>query len=143
MHLVLSVVLVPDSICGSEVPIPVLDQALLSGNDGRACRHAGNGEPSMVMYGENVAPNHHQLARDYVLLDNLYCNSEVSVDGHSWCDAAMATDFNERKWMMSYSKHGSLPGNDEMEAPTAGYLRSLRSKGASLRSVENSAAAAR
>ena len=58
-------------------------------------------------------------------LDNLYCNGEVSVDGHSWCDAAIATDYNERSWIFSYSKHGKLPGNDEMETPTAGYLWDL------------------
>ncbi len=85
----------------------------------------GNGDPSLAIYGENVTPNHHQLARDYVLLDNLYCNSEVSVDGHSWCDAAMATDFNQRSWILSYSKHGILPGNAEMETPSAGYLWDL------------------
>ncbi|MDB6020335.1 MAG: phosphoesterase [Pedosphaera sp.] len=86
---------------------------------------AGNGDSNLVMYGESVTPNHHQLARDYVLLDNLYCNSEVSVDGHSWCDAAMATDYNQRSWILSYSKHGKLPGNDEMEVPSAGYLWDL------------------
>ena len=77
------------------------------------------------MFGEDVTPNHHQLARDYVLLDNLYCNGEVSVDGHSWCDAAIATDFNQRSWIMSYSRHGKLPGNEEMENPAAGYLWDL------------------
>jgi len=86
---------------------------------------AGNGDPRLTMYGESVTPNHHQLAREYVLLDNLYCNGEVSVDGHSWCDAAIATDFNERSWMISYSGHGKLPGNDEMETPSAGYLWDL------------------
>ncbi len=60
-----------------------------------------------------------------MLLDNLYCNGEVSVDGHSWCDAAIATDFNNRSWIMSYSKHGKLPGNEEMENPAAGYLWDL------------------
>jgi len=85
----------------------------------------GNGDPALTIYGEKVTPNHHQLARDYVLLDNLYCNSEVSVDGHSWCDAAMATDFNQRSWIISYSKHGILPGNTEMETPSAGYLWDL------------------
>jgi YVTN family beta-propeller protein len=85
----------------------------------------GNGDPSLTIYGENVTPNHHQIAREYVLLDNLYCNSEVSVDGHSWCDAAMATDFNQRSWIISYSKHGKLPGNLEMETPSAGYLWDL------------------
>jgi YVTN family beta-propeller protein len=88
-------------------------------------RPAGNGDPDLVMFGEDVAPNHHQLAREYVLLDNLYCNGEVSVDGHSWCDAAIATDFNQRSWIMSYSRHGRLPGNEEMENPAAGYLWDL------------------
>jgi hypothetical protein len=88
-------------------------------------RPAGNGDPHLVMFGEDVAPNHHQLAREYGLLDNLYCNGEVSVDGHSWCDAAIATDFNQRSWIMSYSRHGKLPGNEEMENPAAGYLWDL------------------
>jgi len=60
-----------------------------------------------------------------VLLDNLYCSGEVSVDGHSWCDAAIATDFNERSWIVRYNGHGSLPGNEEMAKPTAGYLWDL------------------
>lgn len=85
----------------------------------------GNGDPKLTMYGEKVTPNHHQLARDYVLFDNLYCNGEVSVDGHSWTDAAIATDFNQRSWIMSYSKHGKLFGNDEMENPANGYLWDL------------------
>jgi YVTN family beta-propeller protein len=86
---------------------------------------AGNGEASLTIYGEAITPNHHQIAREYVLLDNLYCNGEVSVDGHSWCDAAIATDYNQRSWILSYSKHGKLPGNQEMEVPAAGYLWDL------------------
>jgi len=86
---------------------------------------AGNGDPRLTMYGEKVTPNHHEIARQFVLLDNLYCNGEVSVDGHSWCDAAIATDFKQRSWILSYSKHGKLPGNDEMDVPTSGYLWDL------------------
>ena len=44
-----------------------------------------------------MTPNQHALARQYVILDNLYCDGEVSVDGHSWSDAAYATDFNEKQ----------------------------------------------
>lgn len=86
---------------------------------------AGNGDPNLTLYGEEVTPNQHQLARDYVLLDNLYCNGEVSADGHSWCDAAIATDFKQRSWLLSYSGHGKLSGNQEMEIPAAGYLWDL------------------
>ena len=100
------------------------DQVMSDMTDAKG-RPIGNGDTNLLMYGERISPNHHQLARDYVLLDNLYCNSEVSVDGHSWCDAAVATDFNQRSWILSYSKHGRLPGNEEMENPSAGYLWDL------------------
>ncbi len=100
------------------------DQVLSDMTDARG-RTIGNGDPKLLMYGEKITPNQHQLARDYVLFDNLYCNSEVSVDGHSWTDAAIATDFNQRSWIMSYSKHGKLPGNEEMETPANGYLWDL------------------
>ncbi|HWD40745.1 MAG TPA: bifunctional YncE family protein/alkaline phosphatase family protein [Fimbriimonas sp.] len=82
----------------------------------------GNGEPYLCMYGQKITPNRHQLARDYVLLDNLYCNSEVSVDGHSWCDAAIATDENQRQWTSGYSGHGDITNGEELETPAAGYL---------------------
>jgi DNA-binding beta-propeller fold protein YncE len=82
----------------------------------------GNGDPYLCMYGQKVTPNRHQLAKDYVLLDNLYCNSEVSVDGHSWCDAAIATDENQRSWTSSYSGHGDVTNGDEVEGPAGGYL---------------------
>lgn len=109
------------------------DQILGDFRDARGKR-AGNGDPKLVLYGEDVTPNHHQLARDYVLLDNLFCNGEVSVDGHSWCDGAIATDYRQRSWIMSYSKHGDLPGNEELSKPSAGFLWDLcRRQGVSYR----------
>jgi YVTN family beta-propeller protein len=68
----------------------------------------GNGDPSLVLYGRDVTPNHHAIAEQFVLLDNLYCNGEVSQDGHPWSTAAYATDFGQRAWTLSYSKHGSV-----------------------------------
>jgi hypothetical protein len=51
---------------------------------------AGNGEPSLCLFPEDVTPNHHALAREFVLLDNFYVDGEVSADGHEWSMGAYA-----------------------------------------------------
>ena len=38
----------------------------------------GNGDPSLCLFPEEVTPNHHALAREFVLLDNFYVEGEVS-----------------------------------------------------------------
>ena len=83
---------------------------------------AGNGDPSLVLFGKDVTPNGHALAARYVLLDNLYCNGEVSEDGHQWCDAAYATDFTERAYVTSYSGRGEPDADDRLTDSPAGYL---------------------
>src|SRR5258708_31305976 len=65
----------------------------------------GNGDPRLTIFGEKVTPNHHARARQFVVLDNLYCDGEVSVDGHSWSNSAYATDFNEKLWPVTYGGH--------------------------------------
>lgn len=82
----------------------------------------GNGDPNLCLFGENVTPNAHLLARNYVLLDNLYCNGEVSQDGHQWCDAAYATDYTEKDWILGYSGQTGPPDDDDLAASPAGYL---------------------
>jgi len=66
----------------------------------------GNGDPRLTLFGEEVTPNHRRLARDYVLLDNLYASGEVSVDGHHWSNAAYVPDFMQRTWPQQYSGRG-------------------------------------
>jgi len=44
----------------------------------------GNGDPQLCLFPERVTPNHHRLAREFVLLDNFYVEAEVSADGHEW-----------------------------------------------------------
>jgi DNA-binding beta-propeller fold protein YncE len=44
----------------------------------------GNGEPSLCLFPETITPNHHALARGFVLLDNFYVESEVSANDHEW-----------------------------------------------------------
>src|SRR5271157_4534339 len=36
-----------------------------------------NGDPSLVMYGEDITPNQHKLARQFGILDNFYDSGEV------------------------------------------------------------------
>ena len=63
----------------------------------------GNGDPSLVLFGENVTPNLHKLAREFVLLDNFYVNSDVSADGHNWSTAAIAPDYVQKMWPNKYA----------------------------------------
>lgn len=65
----------------------------------------GNGEKKLCLYGDSVTPNQHQLARQYVLLDNYYASGKCSAEGHQWTDAAMVNDYiekNVRAWFRSY-----------------------------------------
>jgi YVTN family beta-propeller protein len=66
----------------------------------------GNGDPSLVLFGEKITPNLHKIAKEFVLLDNFYCDGEVSADGHSWSMGAYATDFLEKTWPTSYGGRG-------------------------------------
>jgi hypothetical protein len=102
----------------------------------------GNGDSRLTIFGRQVTPNQHALAEQFVLLDNLYCDGEVSVDGHSWSNAAYATDFNERRWPPEYggiSQATSSPAN----TPVGGRLWDLaRRKGLTYRSYGEYAARA-
>lgn len=88
----------------------------------------GNGDPSLVMFGAKVTPNRRALAQQTVLLDNLYCNGEVSVDGHAWSDGAIASQPNQRQWTSGYANHGDLTGSDEIQLTSGGYLWDLASR---------------
>jgi DNA-binding beta-propeller fold protein YncE len=66
----------------------------------------GNGDPKLCLFGENVTPNAHALAREFVLLDNFYVDAEVSYDGHAFSTAAYATDFVKKVWPMNYGGRG-------------------------------------
>ncbi len=58
----------------------------------------GNGDAKLCIYPQFVTPNHHALARQYVLLDNFYCNGVNSADGHSWCTEGNTTDHLEKSF---------------------------------------------
>jgi hypothetical protein len=89
----------------------------------------GNGDPALCLFPDAVTPNHHKLAREFVLLDNFYCDGEVSADGHEWSMGAYATDFVEKVWPLVYRQrpHRKLgyPAEgtyDSAARPAGGYI---------------------
>ncbi len=84
----------------------------------------GNCDPSLVMFGAEVTPNHHKLANEFVLLDNLYCNGHVSADGHPWSTMAYNTDYVARNWALTYSNREGIDDDDEgdLQKAPSGYL---------------------
>ena len=97
---------------------------------------AGDGDPSLTMYGEEITPNLHALARQFGVLDNFYDSGEVSGDGHVWSTAAITSDYTERTWQQAYRGHervydfeglteGGYPLLEHMpdvNEPESGYL---------------------
>ncbi len=105
----------------------------------------GNGDADLCLFGEDVTPNAHALARDFVLLDNFYVNAEVSYDGHAFSTGAYATDVVEKIWPMNYANRGGEYLSEggganrnpygNVAAPAAGYIwDACNRKGVSVRS---------
>ena len=86
----------------------------------------GNGDAGLCVFGERVTPNEHKLVRDFALLDNTYCCSILSADGHQWADSAIATDYVEREfagWPRSYPSGGfGEGGKDALAYSPAGFI---------------------
>jgi len=105
----------------------------------------GESDASLCLFKENVSPNHHKLAREFVLLDNFYVNSDVSADGHNWSTSAIANDFVAKMWPSNYAHRNpnyDFEGGEPAAYPPAGYLWSNgASAGVSMRNygywVEN------
>jgi YVTN family beta-propeller protein len=85
----------------------------------------GNGDTSLVLFGEKITPNQHKLAREFVLLDNFYVDGEVSADGHNWSTSANATDYLEKTWPTGYGSRGGnydAEGNRPIANPKGGFI---------------------
>lgn len=97
---------------------------------------AGNGDPKLTLYGEDITPNQHRLARQFGVLDNFYDSGDVSGDGHVWSTSASVSDYVEKTWPIAYrgKEHtydsegqflGGISVEDglpDAEEPTGGYL---------------------
>jgi YVTN family beta-propeller protein len=85
----------------------------------------GNGDTSLLLFGERITPNQHALARQFVLLDNFYVDGEVSADGHNWSTSANATDYLEKTWPTGYGGRGGeydAEGRREIANPKKGFI---------------------
>jgi YVTN family beta-propeller protein len=84
----------------------------------------GNGDPTLCMFPRQVTPNHHKIAEQFVLLDNTYCNGQVSRDGHPWSTMAYNTDYIARDWHLTYSQRLGVDDDDEGDLSNApsGYI---------------------
>lgn len=85
----------------------------------------GNGDSSLVLFGEKITPNQHALVKEFVLLDNFYVDGEVSADGHNWTMGAYATDYLEKNWVNSYGGRGGsydAEGNREIANNKGGFI---------------------
>jgi YVTN family beta-propeller protein len=81
----------------------------------------GNGDPKLVLFGEDVTPNHHALARQFTLFDNFYCSGILSADGHSWTDSAYVTDYLEKAFG-GFTRSYPDDGRDPLAFAPTGFL---------------------
>ncbi len=85
----------------------------------------GNGDTSLLLFGEKITPNLHALAKEFVLLDNFYVDAEVSADGHNWSMGAYANDYLEKTWPTNYGGRGGsydAEGNRKIANNKGGFI---------------------
>ncbi len=81
----------------------------------------GNGDPVLCQFGREVTPNHHALAEEFVLLDNLYCNGVLSADGHQWTDEGYVTDYLEKQFG-GFNRSYPYDGDDALAYASSGFI---------------------
>ena len=93
----------------------------------------GNGDPKLCLFGEDVSPNHHALAREFVLLDNTYTSGTNSADGHQWTVSAIGNGYIEQNYD-AHSRSYPYDGGDPLAFSPKGFLwTSALAAGKSLR----------
>jgi hypothetical protein len=66
----------------------------------------GNGDPSLTLFGQSITPNQHNLAQNFVTLDNFRDTAEVSYDGWPWSTSARTPDIIEHEYPVNYAQRG-------------------------------------
>jgi hypothetical protein len=88
----------------------------------------GDGDSSLVFFGQRISPNHHALALRFGLFDRFFTNAEVSSQGHIWSTAAYVTDYGEKTIPSAYSDRRAGVDGEEINEPNDGFLWTLAAK---------------
>jgi YVTN family beta-propeller protein len=80
----------------------------------------GSHDSSLVMYGKDVTPNAHALAREFVTLDHFFANGGNSADGHQWLTQANETEYP--MWPLYYGRSYPSEGIDALAYSSGGFL---------------------
>lgn len=80
----------------------------------------GNGDPTLVMFGEDVTPNQHRLADQFVLLDNFYASGGNSADGHQW--VTQANEVSYCLWPGYSGRSYPYDGSDPIAYSEGGFI---------------------
>ncbi|QGN57041.1 bifunctional YncE family protein/alkaline phosphatase family protein [Nostocoides sp. HKS02] len=74
----------------------------------------GNGDPSLVQFGQKVTPNQHALAKQFGLYDNVYDIGTNSAEGHNWLmqgDNPAYTESSAGEYIRSYDTEDDVLGH--------------------------------
>jgi hypothetical protein len=91
----------------------------------------GARDSTLVMYGRDVTPNAHALARQFVTLDHFFASGGTSADGHQWLTQANETDYP--MWPLYLGRSYPSEGVDALAYSSGGFLwEAARAKGRSV-----------
>ncbi|MCU7551604.1 hypothetical protein OCK74_20955 [Chitinophagaceae bacterium LB-8] len=80
----------------------------------------GNCDPKLVEFGKETTPNQHELAKQFVLLDNYYCNGVNSSDGHQWAIQGITTPYHEKDFSNGHCAYDF--GTDPLSYAGCGFI---------------------
>ncbi|MBV8254109.1 MAG: hypothetical protein JO154_16010 [Chitinophaga sp.] len=80
----------------------------------------GNCDPKLVEFGKETTPNTHEIAKQFVLLDNYYCNGVNSSDGHQWAIQGITTPYHEKDFSNGHCAYDF--GTDPLSYAGCGFI---------------------
>ena len=80
----------------------------------------GNGDASLVMFGEEVTPNTHRLSREFVTLDNFFATGGNSASGHQW--VTQANEVSYTIWPGYEGRSYPFDGSDPLAYAARGFI---------------------